>query len=439
MSLFLKECRQISKSLIYFVFIGVIVLFNVSQIGDSVGSDIREAQHPAEYNSNNPLMKPPANAKNYGTKEAEIPEQVMPAAVESLVLEYGDNQYVTYPIGFYKNVKLSQEEQTQIAAILKGITGLEPDKLLDITQKHMTERNEALMAGEEMPTQEGETPLVLSYPVFKEKMAEVDDILGGGSKYAPGGLKSLGQAPITYEEKLAEYNAFIHEDQISGAYARLFCDYMGITISLFSIFVPVAYLSRERRARMNELLYSRKCSSTRLIITKYVAVNVMMLLPYILLSLIPLTQLVGYGMDHHLAVDVWAYLKYIIAWLLPTLMTATAVGFVLTTLTDTPIAIAVQFLWGFLDLGMSMNRMNGGGYGAELSIRHNSLFHLQEMKDGIQALMTNRLAYVLLSLVLVSVTVLIYDLKRRGSLDFHGHFRKIFRHRQSTNQTNTSY
>ncbi|WP_334077560.1 ABC transporter permease [Paenibacillus sanfengchensis] len=405
MSLLLQECRQISKSIIYFVFIGVIVLFNVTQIGDSVGSDIREAQHPSEYNSKNPLMKPPANTENYGTREAEIPEQVMPAAIDSLVLEYEDNQYVTYPIGFYKNVILSQEEQTKIASILKEITGLEP----------------------------------ASYPAFKEKMAEVDDILGGGSKYAPEKLKSFGQAPITYQEKLAEYNTFIQEDQISGAYARLFCDYMGITVSLFSIFVPVAYLSRDRRARMNELLYSRKCSSTRLIITKYIALIVMMLLPFILLSLIPLTQLLGYGMDQHLTVDVWAYLKYMIAWLLPTLMTTTAVGFVLTTLTDTPIAIAVQFLWSYMDLLMTMNRLNGGGYGAELSIRHNSLFNLQEMKDGIQVLVINRVAYVLLSLVLVSVTILIYELKRRGRLNFHGHFRKIFRHRQGANQTNTSY
>lgn len=434
MSLLFKECRQISKSIIYLVFIGVIVLFYVTQIGDSIGSDIREARQPSVYNYDNPLMKPPARAKDYGSREAEIPEQVMPGAIASLVQEYTSNQYAAYPFGFYKSVKLSEDDQAKLANIITEITGKHPDALLPAVQNKMGEQQAAVLSGKETAATETNIPIKIAYEAFRSKMAEIDDILGGGSKYAPKSLKSFGKAAITFEEKLAEYNAFINEDQISGAYARLFCDYMGITLSLFSIFVPVAYVTRDRKARMNELIYSRRFGSIRLIVTRYVALVLMLLLPFILLSFLPLIQLVRYGMDSHLTVDLFAFIKYIAAWLLPTLMTTTAVGLFLTTLTDTPIAIAVQFLWSYLDINNGISRIYGGDYGLGLTIRHNSLFHLQTMKDDIGELVVNRLFYVALSLVLVLAAILIYEMKRRGKLDLYGRLHKIFRHRQNAAQ-----
>ncbi|ASA23841.1 ABC transporter permease [Paenibacillus donghaensis] len=418
MSLFFKECRQISRSIIYLVFIGVVVLFYFSQLGNSVGADIREAQSSAEYNSINPLMKPPPDAKSYGSKAAEIPEQVMPGAIASLVFEHLQNGYTAYPIAFYKNVKLNAKEQAQVADIITEITGTTPEVIMDIN------------------AEEKAIPLVVSYETFRTKMAEVDDLIGGGSKYALDGLKEFGNAPITYEEKLADYQNFIEEDRITGAYARLFSDYMGITLALFSIFVPVSFLMRDRRARMNELIYSRRFGSSRLILCRYWAMILMLLLPIVLLSLIPLVQLIGYGMRNNVSVNLWAFLTYIAAWLLPTVMVTTAVGFLLTTLTDTPIAIAVQFLWGFLDISANKNLL-GGDYGAELSIRHNTLDNLQAMKDGFTALTLNRSLYALFSLLLIMATILIYELKRRGKLDIYGRVQKIFTNRKSAAKADT--
>ncbi|MBT2290259.1 ABC transporter permease [Paenibacillus albidus] len=416
MKLFLTECRQTLKSIIYFVFIGVMILFYFTQLSEFAGADIAEVQHPSGYNSRNPLMKPPPDADNYGSREAEIPEQVMPAALNQLLSEYANNQYTTYPVGFYKNVKLSQEKQEKVAKILQDITGQRPEDLMK---------------------EQGKLPLLITYDSFKVKMAELDTLLGGGSKYEESRLEEYGNLPVTYEEKLAEYHNFIQVDKVTGAYARLFCDYMGIVISLFSVFVPVAFLIRDRKAGVKELLYSRKHSSAGFILARYFALVTMLLLPVLLLSLFPLTQLALYGSKHHIAVDLWAFAKYILAWLLPTLMTTTAVAFVLTTLTDTPIAIAVQLFWSYTDLISGSSYIYGGHYGTELAIRHNTLDNLQAMQDGLPDLILNRSVYVLFSLLLVGVTIVLYELKRRGKLDVYGYFHQIFRNRKSPIKADT--
>ncbi|MNI02578.1 ABC-2 family transporter protein [compost metagenome] len=416
MKLFLTECRQTSKSMIYFVFIGVMLLFYFTQLSDFAGSDIAEVQNASGYNIQNPLMKPPPDADNYGSVEAEIPEQVMPAALNQLLSEYANNEYTTYPVGFYKNVKLSQKQQEKVAAIVKDITGQRPEDLMNKQDK---------------------LPILITYESFKVKMAELDTLLGGGSNYEESRLQEYGNTPVTYEKKLAEYHNFLQVDQVTGAYARLFCDYMGIVISLFSVFVPVAFLIRDRKAGVKELLYSRKYSSAGFILARYFALVTMLLLPVLLLSLLPLTQLALYGSKHHITVDLWAFAKYILAWLLPTLMTTTAVAFVLTTLTDTPIAIAVQLFWSYTDILSGSSYIYGGHYGTQLAIRHNTLDNLQAMLDGLPALILNRSLYVLFSLLLVAITIVLYELKRRGKLDVYGHFHQIFRNRKSPIKADT--
>ncbi len=59
-ALFFKECRQVLKSILYWVFLGVILVFYATQMGmDFAGNDIREAKQSTVYNFSNPLMEPP--------------------------------------------------------------------------------------------------------------------------------------------------------------------------------------------------------------------------------------------------------------------------------------------------------------------------------------------------------------------------------------------
>ena len=59
-ALFIKECRQILKSILYWVFLGVILVFYTTQLGmNFAGDDIQEAKQSTVYNFSNPLMEPP--------------------------------------------------------------------------------------------------------------------------------------------------------------------------------------------------------------------------------------------------------------------------------------------------------------------------------------------------------------------------------------------
>ena len=242
-------------------------------------------------------------------------------------------------------------------------------------------------------------------------------------------MKQYGSVAITYEEKLAEYNAFLNTDKITGAYARLFCDYMGIVVALFSIFVPVSFLLRDRRAKMNELIYSREKSSVSIVLTRYFALVCMTILPFLLLSLIPTFQLSIFAAQHGMSADYFAFVKYMAAWLLPTILAITAFAFLLTTLSDTPIAILLQPIWSIYGLFTSANNIKGGQYGIEIAIRHNTLGSLHLVQENINALIVNRLSYTAISVAFILVAVYVFSLKRRGRLNGFSGFKKTIRNR----------
>ena len=59
----------------------------------------------------------------------------MPAAVSSLYVEFANNSYIAYPVGFYKNVRLSREKQAEMAQILSGLTGVPAEEILALAEE----------------------------------------------------------------------------------------------------------------------------------------------------------------------------------------------------------------------------------------------------------------------------------------------------------------
>lgn len=95
----------------------------------------------------------------------------------------------------------------------------------------------------------------------------------------------------------------------------------------------------------------QKISSAKLVVLRYLASITMVLLPVLLLSLESLVPLISFGAKKGISVDYFAYIKYILWWLLPEVMAVSAIGIFFTLLTDSPIAIAIQFLWWMVDKG----------------------------------------------------------------------------------------
>ena len=134
---------------------------------------------------------------------------------------------------------------------------------------------------------------------------------------------------------------------------------------------------RDRRCGMQELVYSRKGSSAVIIFSRFAAMQLMLLIPVLLLSVPLLTECLRHASVIGISVDLWAFAIYTLGWIMPTVMAVTAVGMFFTELTDTA--------------------LNRAGF-----------------EEGFAQLAANRILYVVLALALVALTTFIYSQKRKG-------------------------
>ena len=455
--LFWKECKKILWSIAFLLYVAVTVLDLYTQDVFRFGEE---------------RITVPFPDGNYGMKNEEIPEIIMPAALQELYGEFAENNYRTYPIGFIKYVKLNEKERAQVAEILSEITGTDAAKILsggavadtaefyagspetdtmEITAEHSEGDisvnqsggitiDSAQMApdgkggytismdgntGEEGVSEEDLSLTVredLSYDEFKVLMQEVDDILGGGSSYASQSLIRFGSVPVTYEEAVRRYEFVRDYDRITGGYARLFSDYAGVTaLSILPVFLAVILCMKDRQSGMPELLYTRQASSLKIVFMRFLALVTAEMLPILILSYV--SNMSVWKKYPGVTLDYLAPLKYDIGWLMPTAMIVTAVGMFLTELTDTPIAVAVCGLWWLVDMNQGYESVQKNYALFRLAPRHNSgaisYFRTEDFVDNLGRLAANRLFFAAVSVLFLFLTVLVYEAKRKGRL--HGY------------------
>ena len=380
-----KEIKKTVLSITFAVFIIFLLAFAISQ---------------EVLNFSNEIITVPQQGEDYGTQQKEEPELIMPAAFSSLYKEFTANEYIAYPIGFYKNVKLNDTDQEKMAEIISTLSGVPVDDLLNKSNIKVN-----LSAD-------------ISYKKFKECMKQADNLIGGGSNYSENSLLNFSCVKITYEEAVESYNLIASTDKFTGAYARLFCDYIGIILSILPVFIAVAVCLKDRRAKMNDLIYARKISSFKLILSRYFAIIIAVMLPTVILAYISNSTI--WGQYSGMNLDYFAPLKYAIGWLMPSAMIAVAIGIFFTELTETPIAIAIQGLWWFIDLNAGVSRMGGVHTLFELTPRHNVLGNTQIFLDEFNTLVANRLVMSGAALLFVIATVIIYEQTRRGRFSGYG-------------------
>lgn len=399
--LFIKECRLTAKSLIYWLIVLVLIFNFATQLGNM---EMEE--------------EPKIGQEEYGYKQSGDKDVIMRMTLGQLLEEYYRENYSAYPIGFYKSVTLNEREEEEIGKIIEEATGISGREGVEKAVNDWYAAHKG-MHGENgeatiMQAMEWEPAEGLTYNRFEELMDEVDEILGGGSSYGKSYREGNAVVPMTYEDARKEYEELIQKDHLTGGYARLFSDYMVIFLGILPVFLAVTRGLRDKRAGMQELIYTRRCSSAVIIISRYAAMLVMLVIPVLLISVIPLSQCLKYASAAGISADVFAYVKYTAGWLLPTIMLVTAVGMALTELTDTALAVLVQGGWWFIAVFTGINSLKGGMYGWNYLPRHNTVFNWAGYSENFSQLACNRILYALLAVVFVVVTSLLYSQKRKG-------------------------
>lgn len=419
MAQYRKELGRILKSVIFILMAGGIVLFAYSQGVFTPDSAVAKPE-PGGY---------------YGMKPSNDPALIMPEAAESLFVQFYVNKYITYPNGFYKAVSLNKADQKKIAAIIAELAVNDlPDSSQSSDINIATDSNGVQISGESLknsgdgkikiitPDKEAEKALSgfqfntgITWEHFKELMKQADDLLGGGSDFSETWMPyRFGQIPVTYEEAQKDYDLIISRDKVTGSYARLFCDYMGIMLALLPVF-PAVFLCMGDRKNISPMLYTRRVSSGRFILARFFALATATMLPVLLMcTVLTCVHASDYGLKN---IDVFAYFKYAFFWLLPTAAAAISVGLFFTTLTGTPAAIAIQLIWWFIDM-MGGNGMYSffGVRPFQLIPRHNALGNVEAYLDYLPDLIQNRIRIVLISVLLIIGTIYVFGAKRRGLL-----------------------
>lgn len=450
MKLIREECRRQALTLMYLLCIVILVVNWYKNFYGITRGEIQKAEKESMaelMELDRPLLKEPTVEDDFfGIKYVENPELIMRGATDNLLSEYNKNIYATYPFGYYKAVSLDKNDQKRVAEILCEITGLSEEQLSHVPDGYFPIVNGSIIHIPEggmdsvdadgaefaIPEEKADetqdkysvfTPQI-SYDVFKDRMAEMEKMIGKGSSYS---IKMLityyGMEEMTYEEAEKEFEAMLEEDRLTGGFARLFCDTMSGVIRILPVFPVVFLWLKDIITGSKEILYGKKISSFRIIVSRYLAGVILILVPVILLSFESLIPLIKFAFQNNYNIDYFAYLKYIICWILPTVMIVAISGTFFTILTDSPAAILIHLVWWVIDRGIT--DLTGGTTLLTLMIRHNTLRETEVIKEQSNMILTNRLFYVILSCLLLVLTVFVFEKKRRGRFAWWGYYTRV--------------
>lgn len=460
MKLYFKECRRIATSVIFYLFIAILVFGWGQNFRGVTKTEIdltKGISDEYDISFDRPLLVEPTENDEYfgSTTSEDNPEAIITGVTRALLMEYENNSYATYPMGYYKAVTLNADKQSRVLEILCEITGLTEEQIKDLPQDYFPTVTGTIISTSKMTTNEDGGMVLqggdisenndkvlendktknfvsqVSYEEFNDLMQEMEEIIGeNGSKYSKEMMIAyFGLSQMTYEEAYADYNQTIQKDKVTGGFVRLFCDYMGLALGLYPIFIVVLMWLKDRSGNTSELIYCRRISSAKLVVLRYLASITMIVIPVLFLSLESLIPLISFGTDSGLSVDCFAFLKYILWWLLPTVMLVSAIGIFFTLLTDSPIAIVLQFLWWFVDKGVT--GLSDDTKLTTLMIRHNALRGYEIIQDGFDVICINRLLIVGLGIIFVILSAWILGQKRKGRINASNIYSKCFGHIQN--------
>ncbi len=400
-TLFKKECRTLFKSLIFWLYVLALCLFFFSQMGTITFESKPE----------------PGQEGSYGYKLSDRKEDRMSGTLGLLAESWMQDSFTTAPVGFTKKVTLNEEEKEEIASVLTKDTGLSTEEIQN-RYDQWEEENTAKMPDGSMMFLDGNFSLEpkegLDYEEFLKDMDEVCEILGPGSDFTEDHIRQNAMVEMTYEDALKEYENLVEKDGLTGGYARLFCDYMGIILAILPVFVAATREIRDKRASMQELIYTRKASSYTIIFSRYAALCFGMFLPVFLLSFYPLAECIGFAKGKGIDLHPGAFALYSLGWLLPTILVVTALGMFVTELTQTAAGVLVQAAWWFFSVFSGEDSMGGGNYGMNLIPRHNTELNYSGFHAQFSQLIQNRVFYAVLALALVVGAAMVFEARRKG-------------------------
>lgn len=400
MALFKKEFSIGLKSLTYWLVVLFMGVFIFSQLGTDLIS-IKEPQPNEDY---------------YGVGATDDKISIQKQTIGNLFQQHSIGQYKTYPFGFLKVVTPSNYDQKEIGKIIEKATGKSLEELSEISDKE----NESVDEFQMYTNQDFDYfPIAqdYAYQQFQKDMKKVAEIIGKGSDFEEAMYKASAIKSLSYEEAHKNFEMILKRDQVSGAYARLVCDYLGIILALVPVFLAATVVLRDKRAKSQLVIYTKALSSVKLQTMRFLSTVVLVLIPVLLFSIMPALQANLIAQKFNQAGDTWLFYQYILGWTLPSIIAVVGISFLITTLFGGIASVVAQVaIWFFSISAGSPNIV--GKVGFNLIPRFNHVGSTVIFEGIFQELVVNRILWASIGILCFLVSVIVYDYKRKGGTIF---------------------
>lgn len=438
MKLFLMECGKTARGILYWLFVLVLFFAGVRPLDETVESELRQKDDPSSvfYTAADGVYARDSG----GLTDREIQENMMAGAVARLLESYQKNAYEYYPFGYVKTKTLSEEGQRVILSYLEELTGMGEEAIngaaeesgeeefrisgggayvLEPGQGSMAENGQYVIEPGDWKYTENSAEIAeasVPFDRFQEIMGEVDAMIGRGSCFSGEMLElyycgnDMESSPMTERQ----HREFYESDHVTGAFARYYCDSISLVVLGLPALVMVELMMKDKNRRMQALVYPRTVLGARLVCTRFAAAVCMVMLPVLIFPARSLVTLVRFCKETGIQPDVFAFVKYALLWILPTVMLVMAMGLFLTILTENYSGILFTgLLW--LTGRPSMGKIAGGNYSLfDLIIRHNTLKGYGRMTENLPMLTLNRAVISGMALLFVALAIIVYETRRKG-------------------------
>lgn len=457
MSLFMMECKKTARGVLYWLYILALFFVCIRQFDAAVEDELRGKDDPTSvfYTAPDGIY----TGDSERLSDVEMQENMMAGAAARLLDSYRNDTYEYYPFGYVKTKTMSGEEQRRILSFLVELTGMSEEAIngaagkdgtedfrisgggafvFEPGQGGMNESGQYVIEPGDWKYTEDNADITgasenskngferVAFDRFRKIMGAVDGMIGKNSYFSQEMLtlyycgNDMDESPVTEQH----HREFYEGDHVTGAFARYYCDSISLVVLGLPALVVIELMMRDKSRKMQALVYPRTVLGIRLVCIRFAASVCMVMLPVLILPVKSLVTLVRLCMEAGVRPDVFAFAKYALLWILPTVLLVMAVGMFLTILTENYSGILVSgLLW--LAGRPSIGKLAGGNYDLfDLIIRHNTLKGYGRMMENIHMLVLNRVFISGMAFVLLAFSVVVYDARRKGVGIFEN--RKLF-------------
>lgn len=453
----MMECKKTARGVLYWLYVLALFLVSIRRFDAAVEDELRGKDDPSSvfYTATDGIYAGDSGRLS----DAEMQENMMAGAAARLLDSYHNNAYEYYPFGYVKTKTMSKEGQRMILSYLEELTGMSEETIngtavedgaedfhisgggafvFEPGQGSMNENGQYVIEPGDWKYIQNNADITdispnpessfvkVSFGRFQEIMGEVDAMIGRNSYFGKEMLElyycgnDMEKSPITGQQ----HREFYEGDHVTGAFARYYCDSISLVVLGLPALVVIELMMKDKNRKMQALVYQRTVSGIRLVCTRFAASVCMVMLPVLIFPIKSLVTLVRSCMKAGVQPDVFAFVKYSLLWILPTILLVMAIGLFMTVLTENYAGIlCVGLLW--LAGRPSIGKIAGGNYDLfDLIIRHNTLKGYGRMMESFRILVLNRAVISGMAFLLVALSVVVYEARRKGVGIFEN--RKLF-------------